>query len=286
MSGYPERTAHRSFRLPNGLAVDSLSDNDTLMVYRDIFEDDCYRRCGVTILDGHCILDVGANTGLFILYLNTILADARIYAFEPVPATFQVLRRNVELHNRLTIQLFNVGLSHQPGEVTFTHYPRLSNASTMYPDDSARAARRGRDYVLQRFRILPRPLAALLSLCPAPMRNMLAEQVRRYYLKKQAVTCELRTLSEFLRKHGIARVDLLKVDAEQSEQHILAGLDEEDWPKIRQVVVEVHGGNEATRAMVELLRRRGYHTAEEPNPSFPTLSLVYGIRQGGPGSSR
>ena len=137
MSGYPERTAHRSFRLPNGLAVDSLSDNDTLMVYRDIFEDDCYRRCGVTILDGHCILDVGANTGLFILYLNTILTDARIYAFEPVPATFQVLRRNVELHNRLTIQLFNVGLSHQPGEVTFTHYPRLSNASTMYPDDSA-----------------------------------------------------------------------------------------------------------------------------------------------------
>ena len=115
---------------------------------------------------------------------------------------------------------------------------------------------------------------------------MLAEQVRRYYLKKQAVTCELRTLSEFLRKHGIARVDLLKVDAEQSEQHILAGLDEEDWPKIRQVVVEVHGGNEATRAMAELLRRRGYHTAEEPNPSFPTLSLVYGIRQGSPGSSR
>lgn len=285
MSGSPERTAHRSFRLPNGLAVDSLSDNDTLMVYRDIFENDCYRRCGVTILDGNCILDVGANTGLFILYLNKIVTDARIYAFEPVPATFQVLRRNVEMHNRLTIQLFNVGLSHQSGQATFTHYPRLSNASTMYPDDSARAAQQGRDYVLDRFRMLPRPLAALLSLCPAPIRNALAEQVRRYYLKKQAVTCELRTLSEFLGKHGIARVDLLKVDAEQSEQHILAGLAEEDWPKIRQVVVEVHGGDEAIRAMVESLRRRGFRTAVEPNPTFPTLSLVYGIRQGRPGSS-
>jgi 31-O-methyltransferase len=280
MSSYPERTAHRSFRLPDGLDVDSLSDNDTLMVYRDIFEDDCYRRCGVTILDGDCILDVGANTGLFILYVNKILNNARIYAFEPVPATFQVLRRNVEMHNRLPIQLFNVGLSNHSGRATFTHYPRLSNASTLYPDDSARAARRGRDYVLEQFRMLPQPLAGLLSLCPAPMRDTLAEQVRRYYLKKQAVICELTTLSEFLGKNGIARVDLLKVDAEQSEQRILAGLAQEDWPKIRQVVVEVHGGDEAIRVMMESLRRRGFRTDVGPNPSFPTLSLVYGIRYG------
>jgi FkbM family methyltransferase len=273
-------TVSRLLRLPNGLSVDSLNDNDTLMVYRDIFEDDCYRRHGVTIADGDCVLDVGANTGLFILYLNEILGDARIYAFEPVPATFGVLRRNMARHNHLAIELFNVGLSRRSGPAAFTHYPRMSNASTMYPDDSARAAQRGRDYVIGRIGDLPRPLACSLALLPMPLKNFVAERVRKYYLKIQAVTCELRTLSEFMAEHRIPRIDLLKIDAERSEQPILAGLAEDDWPKIRQLVVEVHEGDEATSSMVDLLRGRGFRTAAEPNPTFSSLALVYATRPG------
>jgi FkbM family methyltransferase len=278
-------TVNRLLRLPNGLSVDSLNNNDTLMVYRDIFDDDCYRRHGVTITDGDCIVDVGANTGLFILYLNEILADARIYAFEPVPATFQVLSRNMERHNHFPIQLFNVGLSRRSGPAAFTYYPRMSNASTMYPDDTAQAAKRGRDYVLDQIRTLPRPLPFLLSLCPMPLLNLVAERVRKYYLKSQAVMCELRTLSDFLGQNRIDQVDLLKIDAERSERPILGGLAEDDWPKIRQMVVEVHEGDEATRTMVDLLRCRGFHAAAEPNPTFSSLSLVYATRPGRNGPS-
>jgi FkbM family methyltransferase len=271
-------TEYLVLRLPNGLSVDSLNNNDTLMVYRDIFEDDCYRQHGVTIRDGDCIVDVGANTGLFVLYLNEILADGHIYAFEPVPATFQVLSRNIARHNHLKIDLFNVGLSRRSGPATFTYYPRLSSASTMYPDESARAVERGRDYVLGRIPHLPRPLPSLLSVCPMPLKNFVAELVRKYYMKSQAIKCELRTLSEILRQHRIPRVDLLKIDAERSEQPILGGLAEDDWPKIRQMVVEVHEGEDATRAMVDVLRRRGFRAAVEPNPTFPSLSLVYATR--------
>jgi FkbM family methyltransferase len=281
MSSSALATAPRSFLLPNGLTVYGLTENDTVMVYRDIFEDDCYRRHGVTIRDGDCILDIGANTGLFILYLNKISTSARVYAFEPVPAIFQVLRRNVETHNKLAVRLFNVGMSREARQTTFTYYPRLSNASTMYPDESAEAGRRGRGYVLDQIPTLRRPLPFLLSLCPMFLKNAVAERIRRYYLKKQVVTCELWTLSDFLREQALTRVDLLKVDAEQSEQHILAGLAEEDWPKIRQVVVEVHQGEKATQAMMALLRQRGFRTAVEPNPTFPSLSLVYGVRQNG-----
>ncbi|MHC5540103.1 FkbM family methyltransferase [Singulisphaera rosea] len=279
MLGDSHKPLHHSYRLPNGLDVASLSDTDTLMVYRDIFDDECYRRGGVTIRDGDCILDVGANTGLFMLYLNKILDTARVYAFEPIPATFQTLRRNVEIHDRLKTRLFNVGLSQKPGKAVFEYYPRLSNASTMYPDDSATASRRGRDYILAQIHTLPRPLAALLAICPAAIRNTIAERVRRYYMKKQEVTCDLTTMSTILRENGIDRVDLLKVDAEQSEQSILAGLSEADWPKIRQVIVEVHGGDESTRGMVESLGLRGFQTSVESNPTFPSLSLVYGVRQ-------
>jgi FkbM family methyltransferase len=283
MQGAGAATAPHSFRLPNGLTVYGLSADDTLMVYRDIFEDDCYRRHGVTVRDGDCVLDVGANTGLFVLFLNQVCARARVYALEPVPAIFAVLQRNVAAHCRLAVRLFNAGLSRRAGRAAFTYYPRLSNASTLYPDDSAQAVRRGRDYVLGRFRQLPRPLSFFLSLWPARLREALAERVRRYYLKGQAVTCALWTLSEFLRRQAITRVDLLKIDAEQSEQDVLAGLAEGDWPLIRQVVVEVHGGEGAAADMVGLLRRRGFLTGVEPNPTFPSLSLVYGTRPGGPG---
>jgi len=42
--------------------------------------------------------------------------------------------------------------------------------------------------------------------------------------------------------------------------------------------VEVHGGDAATRAMIENLTQRGFHTAVDPNPAIPSLSLVYGVR--------
>jgi FkbM family methyltransferase len=268
----------RPFRLPNGLTVHGLSRDDTFAIYRDIFDDDCYRRHGVTIHNGDCILDVGANTGLFTLYINTLCTHAHVYAFEPVPAIFDALRSNVEAHNHLDVRLFNVGLSCRAGSAAFTYYPRFSQASTMYPDQSARAARQARDYVLEQFRTLCWPLRFLLSLCPAAVKDALAEQVRKYYLRPQTVTCQLWTLSEFLHEHNVRRVDLLKLDAEQSEQDILGGLDPADWPTLRQVVVEVHEGEEATRAMTELLHQRGFRTTVAPNPAIPSLSLIYGVR--------
>lgn len=124
-----------------------------------------------------------------------------------------------------------------------------------------------------------------MALCPTPLKTLLAERVRKYYLKSQAVTCQLRTLSEIIEQNRIAQVDLLKIDAEQSEQPILSGLDDGDWPKIRQMVVEVHEGDDATQAMVDLLRCRGFRVNVEANPTFSSLSLVYATRPPRPGTA-
>jgi len=264
--------------LPNGQTVYSSNETDTLTVYRDIFEDDCYRQHGVTIQDGDCILDVGANTGLFILFLNHLGVDVRVYAFEPAPATFQVLTHNVREHNSLPVHLFNVGLSRTAGDAMFTYYPRFSNASTFYPDESRESVSRGRDYVLSQVSTLPRPLRSLCAVTPKIVLDGVAELVRKFYLKKQTVQCPMWNLSEFLAKRDIGRVDLLKIDAERSEQNILAGIADGDWPKIRQLIVEVHDGAVATRDLVDMLARRGYRTAVDPNPAMPSLSLVYAVR--------
>ncbi len=271
-------TAPHRFQLPNGQTVYGLGEDDTLGIYHDIFEDQCYLRHGVTIGDGDCVLDVGANTGLFVLYLNSLCHNARVFAFEPLPATFGVLRRNIEAYNHLEVHLLNVGLSSHSGSATFAYYPHFSQASTMYPDHTSGAARRDQDYLISQLHRLPWPLPYILSHLPLGLQHAVAERVRRHYLSRQAVTCKLWTLSAFLHEWNISRVDLLKIDAEQSEHDILAGLDKRDWPMIRQIVVEVHKGEEATRAIVGLLNGNGLRTSIDPNPAMPGLDLVYGTR--------
>jgi len=264
------------------LTVFGLNENDTLNVYRDIFEDDCYRRHGVTIKDGDCILDIGANTGLFVVFLNKLGVNARVFAFEPAPATFEVLSQNVALHNKLPVQIFNVGMGRTPGEAAFTYYPRFSNASTFYPDESPESALAARLYIITQIPTLGFPLRQLCvvahAVLPMAMQHFILERIRRYHLKKEIVTCQLWNVSEFLRQHDIAQVDLLKLDAEQSEEEILAGVAAEDWPKIRQIVVEVHGGPEATRAIAEMLTQLGFRATIDCNPAMPTLALIYGVR--------
>lgn len=278
MSVSPALFSPPTFCLPNGLTVFGLNQNDTLNVYNDIFGDDCYRKHGVTIRDGDCILDIGANTGLFIVFLNSIGANVRVYAFEPAPATFEVLKRNVELFNHLPVEIFNVGISQHCGTSNLTYYPRFSNASTFYPDDSAECALRGRQYIIDQIPTCRWPWRPLFKAIPLPIKHFIADYIRRYYLKQETLPCEMWNLSDFIRHHQVARIDLLKVDAENSEEPILAGIAREDWPKIRQTVIEVHGGEQATKAIANLLTQHGFHANIDTNPAMPTLSLVYGVR--------
>ena len=88
----------------------------------------------------------------------------------------------------------------------------------------------------------------------------------------------MRTLSGLLREQRIERVDLLKLDAEQCELEVLAGLDEEDWSRIRQAVVEVH--DEASVPLVEeQFLTRGFRVTIDVNEHFPQMSLLYAVRE-------
>jgi FkbM family methyltransferase len=54
----------------------------------------------------------------------------------------------------------------------------------------------------------------------------------------------LTTISSLIQAHGLARVDLLKVDVEGDEFCVLEGVRSEHWPLIKAVsmeVLDVHG---------------------------------------------
>lgn len=68
----------------------------------------------------HCnwFIDIGANTGIFSLYAQSLKRNLISYAFEPVPDFFNLLRANNDL-NGFSIKAEKVAASNQVGKVAF-----------------------------------------------------------------------------------------------------------------------------------------------------------------------
>ena len=88
----------RRYLLPNSRAVAHLNKHETDYLYEEIFKRQVYLRHGVTIQDGDCIFDVGANIGLFMLFAHQVCLRPKVYAFEPNPAVFEMLAANASLY--------------------------------------------------------------------------------------------------------------------------------------------------------------------------------------------
>ncbi|HEX8559091.1 MAG TPA: amino acid adenylation domain-containing protein, partial [Pyrinomonadaceae bacterium] len=233
------------YRLPNNLEVFHQNRNETEFIYKQIFEDQIYLKHGITIEPGDCVFDVGANIGLFTLFLYHRLRRARVFSFEPIPSTFERLRGNVALYG-LDAELFNCGLSDREGAATFTFYPNWSASSGAYADLEEEEA------ALKAFLMNQGELVAEYA----------DELVEGRYRGEQVV-CPLRRISDLIRQYDVERIDLLKLDAEKSELDILNGIDEQDWAKVRQVVIEVHDIEGRLRHITSMLEGRGFAVVVE-----------------------
>ncbi len=272
-------TTPRFATLANGLEIAYESKANLDILQREIFTDYLYGRHGIQFREGDCIFDVGANLGFFLLRLNQLLSNARVLAFEPIPATFELLKLNADRHNKLTLELFNCGLSDTAGEATFTHYPLTSVASTMCPQDSAEFRRNSRRFVLEEIKERGGLLRGLASVTPGWLWFPLTETIRRIYQRAVRVNCKLDTLSGVIERLGIERIDVLKIDTEGAEHAVLAGLRDEHWPLVRQIIVEVHDGMPGLESVLSVLTRHNFRaTHEKPLPNVDHLYVVYAKR--------
>ncbi|MCP4137937.1 MAG: amino acid adenylation domain-containing protein, partial [bacterium] len=233
--------------LPNDIPVFSLNNNETDFMYDDIFKDECYIQHGITLNDGDCVFDIGSNIGLFSVFINNRFNDLNIYSFEPVPELFELLRNNASLYN-INTTLFNIGLGEKPGEVEFTYYPNISIMSGRYADA---------EYEAQE----------LKSFITAQETGELSDddidRLIETRLEARQFTCPIRTVSEIIREQNIEKIDLLKVDVEKSEINILQGIDENDWEKIEQVVLEVHEVDGELEWVTKTLKQQGFRVVAE-----------------------
>jgi FkbH-like protein/FkbM family methyltransferase len=254
--------------LPNGLEIVHLNGYETDYLYREIFEEQCYLRHGVSLRDGATVVDIGANIGMFSLFVMSRIAGARIYAFEPAPAVHELLKANCEAYSG-NARAFNAGVADRPGTASFTFYEKSSVFSGFHSDEAD--DRRAIEAVV-------RSVLADHSPADDDIAALTAERLRRTRHE-----CRLTTVSELIREEGLERIDLLKIDAEKSELAIVQGIAEEDWPKIQQLVLEVHDpSGEAVRRMEQTLAARGYRCVVEQQALLERAGLynLYATRSG------
>jgi FkbM family methyltransferase len=256
----PTVTGYPRHKLPNGMAIARLTRSEVDFLYADIFERNAYTKHGLSIHPGACVVDVGANIGLFSLFAHEQSQGGAIYAFEPVPELFQFLRVNLRLYD-VNAQLYQYGLARSPGTTTITYYPGFSTLSGLYPDltqDKDVAL----SYIRHRREREPE-LAAESNIEDALIEGLLED---RFQAQTQRIA--LTTLSDFIVENEIEQIDFLKVNVEGAELDVLHGIKPHHWPRIAQIALEIHDVNGRLRDVQGILRRQGFDVAVEQDWSL------------------
>jgi len=208
-------------------------------IYAEMFVDNTYLQHGITIPENVCVVDVGANVGMFSLFVKAQQPGARVLAFEPMPHNLEALRKNLELHGADDVEVIPHGLSGgQEGTATFTFYPNLPGNSTRYPAGK----QRDRDSIA----------------------NAWGDAVGDTLYRGEEVEVRVERLSTALARYPeIERIDLLKVDVEGAELHVLEGLDDSDWARNQQIALELQDVDGMADKVVAMLAEHGFTVAVE-----------------------
>ncbi len=243
--------------LPNGQEIHIIDKLTALYVYNEIFVDRVYLKRGISVKANDVVFDVGANTGIFSMFIAKEAPNLRIFAFEPAPQTFQALETNLK-DVPATIKSFNFGLGEENKTIDFFYYPRLSGDSTPVPFDW--------EYKVQKY--LEHYEEAICQDVPSArhvphfLRKRVVETGLKRVYKPQKITCQIRTLSDVIAENRVEKINMLKIDAENYEKQVLAGIKDEDWEKIDQIAMEVHthikGGEDLLNEMIDLLRNKNF----------------------------
>jgi FkbM family methyltransferase len=252
------------------LFVAGLNRHETTFLCREVFERSAYLRHGLSLPEGACVFDVGANIGVFSLQAHLCSPGARIFAFEPNPDAYRCLLANVRIFG-LSGEFLCVGLGSHKGQAEFTAYDGLSLLSGFHADREADLAV-VREYLRHQQLQMGAGETELLE-------DLLKNRLEARWTKRPVTT-----ISDVIRQHAIDAIDFLKINVEKSEDEVLEGVRREDWAKIRQVALEAHNVNGRLDDIIDLLERRGFSVTTEKDWSLPGAEsinyYVYASRSG------
>ncbi len=223
--------------LPTGDVVHYLDDFTVDYVYNEIFVEKCYFQNGIAVKDGYVVFDIGANIGLFTMYVSRIAKNLKIFTFEPILDIFELLKLNTAtlpseiIHN-------NIGFSDHVSETEIYFNPSSCGQSTLKPIDREMTIQN----TINNWNAFAEKFGPILKIIPKFMRESLSRKhlEKIYFNRLEKRPCRLSNISTYMQDHDIKRINLLKIDAENYEKEVLSGIDQEDWSRIDQITMEMH----------------------------------------------
>lgn len=241
----------RQEKLPNGFVVNCHHPREVRFMWKEIFEEKVYLKYGLALEPGSCVVDIGANVGMFSLWASEQADGLCLHAVEPIPETFAALNSNLSHLKNITLHQKAIG--GEAGEMTMFYYPRASVLS-MNSLEHSRNVETVRESLAKSAKYaIVRWLASKPTLYAYALRLIIGSPKQR--------VCPVDTLSGLIREQSIARIDLLKIDVEGGETKVFEGIAAEDWPRIRQITLETDQNR--LPAIRELLESKGFQVDDE-----------------------
>lgn len=242
--------------LPNNTKVFCIQKEETYILYEQI---QGYFKNGIQLHEGDTVVDVGANIGLFTLWVyQACNKNISVYAFEPVPEIFKVLEQNTQRYDSEKLKALPYGISQIDKTQIFGYYPNATALSTAYPDSSGKEKDKIKRAAIKQIESTPSSFPLLRWLPHFLLSSLLEFKLKQAFQMKEVV-CQLKSLSNIIHEYNIPKIDLLKIDAEKSELDVILGIKEQDWSLIKQVVIEVHDINCRVQEITNILEKHGFN---------------------------
>ncbi|MEO7533278.1 MAG: amino acid adenylation domain-containing protein, partial [Ferruginibacter sp.] len=247
--------------LPNGLPIINSNLNEVKFLYEEIFTDHCYLKHGISLNPDSTVIDIGANAGFFTVFLNILSQDIKVYSVEPIPEVYNFLSANRQLYN-VKGKALQLAILDEEQDIDFTYYPGVSIVSGI-SEDITEVREVVKSYIKnsQADEFLTEEIDSMLEV----------------KLESKRINVHAKTVSQIIAEENIEKIDLLKIDVENSEHHVINGIAEEDWDKIGSIIIEVHDSNGRLKLIKDILDYRGFNTYVEKEQMLSEDDILYNL---------
>jgi len=254
-----------------------INEYETRVLIYEIFYQNSYFISNLTLKPGSIIIDVGANIGLFSLFvLKHCKYDALIYSFEPIPVSFECLKGNLApFHNKT--HLYNMGIADvvEDCSIEFTLFGDDLSTATYKPMDkmiSNYNPLQDFETLLKISRFRNKFLYKQLKFLPFMRKHLIKKNFKNQTLEKK-VMCKLTSLGHFIEKNRIDHIDFIKIDVEGAEFDVVKSIKPTQFPMIKQFCIEVHNINNRVEELASYLQENGYLTEIHRNSIYEELGF-------------
>jgi FkbM family methyltransferase len=104
------------YELRNGLRFETRPGTLDAAIFKEVFVHKLYTPAGFEIGPRDVVVDIGAQIGAFSVFAAQAASQGRVISFEPAPANFALLKRNIELNSLRHVEALPQAVSDAVGE--------------------------------------------------------------------------------------------------------------------------------------------------------------------------